>query len=40
MTFRYLQVGYQVLTDKVDRLIDSHEVEDAIEQAINVKKGA
>lgn len=32
LTFRFLQVGWQVITGKLDKIIASHEVEEEIEQ--------
>jgi len=33
LTFRFLQLAWQVITGKVDKIIASHEVEDEIEEA-------
>lgn len=39
LTFRFLQMAWQVLTGKLDKIIASHEVEDEIEEArANVEK--
>ncbi|MFA9419004.1 MAG: TRAP transporter small permease [Gammaproteobacteria bacterium] len=39
LTFRFLQMAWQVLTGKLDKIIASHEVEDEIEEArTNVEK--
>lgn len=32
LTFRFLQVGWQIITGKLDKIIASHEVEEEIEQ--------
>jgi C4-dicarboxylate transporter DctQ subunit len=32
LTFRYLQAVYRILTGQMDRLIASHEAEDAVEK--------
>lgn len=32
LTFRYVQAAYRIITGRMDRLIASHEVEDAIEE--------
>jgi C4-dicarboxylate transporter, DctQ subunit len=34
MTFRFLQLGWKVLTGELDKIIASHEVEDELEQVI------
>jgi len=33
ITFRFLQIGWQVITGKCDKIIASHEVEDELEEA-------
>ncbi len=33
LTFRFLQIGWQVITGRLDKIIASHEVEDEIEDA-------
>lgn len=33
LTFRFLQIGWQVITGRLDKIIASHEVEDKIEEA-------
>ncbi len=39
LTFRFLQMAWQVLTGKLDKIIASHEVEDEIEEArTNIEK--
>lgn len=38
MTWRYIQVAYAVITGKVDRLIEGHEVEEALEQLATAPK--
>ncbi|MEJ2229144.1 MAG: TRAP transporter small permease [Alphaproteobacteria bacterium] len=38
LTFRYLQAVYRILTGQIDRLIASHEAEDAVESLQSNKK--
>jgi C4-dicarboxylate transporter DctQ subunit len=33
-TFRFLQLGWRVITGEVDKIIASHEVEEEIEEAL------
>lgn len=38
LTFRFLQLGWRVVTGELDKIITSHEVEDELEEAIEEEK--